>query len=211
LFHSFVFTCTSSFVTIQSVNKKTSFLFVQQNSGGDHHNNNNNKQQQVNHQQFNGKNNNNNNVMIVKKILKKPPVEIEKPVSVPIVPVAVPIKHPLANEWTLWYFDHDRSKSWNENQHAVKRFGSVEEFWSLFSYIRMPSELPRGSDYSLFKSFTYPAWEDKYNKNGGRWVIPLQNCQMDLLDRFWIETVRKLFFVFLKIDFNEISFVRFFG
>ena len=28
-------------------------------------------------------------------------------------------KHPLQNNWTLWYYKNDRSKGWEENQKEV--------------------------------------------------------------------------------------------
>ena len=46
-----------------------------------------------------------------------------------------------------------------------------------------------GSDYSLFKDNIQPMWEDKANKNGGRWMITLNRNQRPELDRYWIDTV----------------------
>ena len=40
------------------------------------------------------------------------------------------IKHPLENEWVLWYFKPGTSKNWNENLKRVASFKSVEDFWS---------------------------------------------------------------------------------
>ena len=57
----------------------------------------------------------------------------------------------LQNSWTMWLFTHDRSKPWEENQHSILTFNSVEEFWGLYHNIAQPSELPSGCDYSLFK------------------------------------------------------------
>ena len=51
----------------------------------------------------------------------------------------------------MWLFTHDRSKPWEENQHCIYTFNSVEEFWGLYHNIALPSELPSGCDYSLFK------------------------------------------------------------
>ena len=59
--------------------------------------------------------------------------------------------HPLQNSWTMWLFTHDRSKPWEENQHSIYTFKTVEEFWGLYHNIAQPTELPSGCDYSLFK------------------------------------------------------------
>lgn len=110
---------------------------------------------------------------------------------------------------TSRYFDHDRTKSWEQNQHgnfsfissfdnlsqsisssAVSTFNTVEDFWSLFTHIKQPSEVNVGSDYSLFKENIRPMWEDKGNKNGGRWMLTLSRSMRAELDRYWIDTVR---------------------
>lgn len=99
------------------------------------------------------------------------------------------VKHPLQHSWTLWYYEPDRNKSWEDNQNQVSTFTTVEDFWSLFTHIKQPSEVKIGSDYSLFKDNIRPMWEDKANKNGGRWMITLNRNQRPELDRYWIDTV----------------------
>lgn len=99
------------------------------------------------------------------------------------------VKHPLQHSWTLWYYEPDRNKSWEDNQNQVATFNTVEDFWSLFTHIKQPSEVKIGSDYSLFKESIRPMWEDKANKNGGRWMITLSRPQRPELDRYWIDTV----------------------
>jgi translation initiation factor 4E len=99
------------------------------------------------------------------------------------------VKHPLQHPWTLWYYEPDRTKSWEDNQNQVCTFNTVEDFWSLFTHIKQPSEVKIGSDYSLFKESIQPMWEDKANKNGGRWMITLSRNQRPELDRYWIDTV----------------------
>ena len=42
--------------------------------------------------------------------------------------VTAMIKHPLQNNWTLWYFEPDRSKKWEENLNEVSTFNTVEDF-----------------------------------------------------------------------------------
>jgi len=103
--------------------------------------------------------------------------------------------HPLENSWTMWLFTHDRSKSWEENQHAIHTFASVEEFWGVYHNIALPSELPSGCDYSLFKTGIKPMWEDEKNKEGGRWIlqevkrnmIGLPGNKQPVLDVYWLE------------------------
>lgn len=99
------------------------------------------------------------------------------------------VKHPLQHPWTLWYYEPDRTKTWEDNQNKVSTFTTVEDFWSLFTHIKQPSEVKMGSDYSLFKEGIRPMWEDQANKNGGRWIIGLNRGQRMELDRYWIDAV----------------------
>ena len=80
------------------------------------------------------------------------------------------LKHPLENAWTLWFFKNDRSKKWEEMQSPVLTVRTVEDFWSLYHHIELASLLPAGTDYSLFKEGIFPDWEDRRNKEGGRWA-----------------------------------------
>jgi len=105
--------------------------------------------------------------------------------------------HPLQNSWTMWLFTHDRSKPWEENQHSILTFNSVEEFWGLYHNIAQPSELPSGCDYSLFKEGIKPMWEDESNKKGGRWILQAGKSAMigspgneqPALDLYWLEVM----------------------
>ncbi|GLG97124.1 Eukaryotic translation initiation factor 4E [Gryllus bimaculatus] len=98
------------------------------------------------------------------------------------------VKHPLQNTWTLWYFENDRNKSWEENQRKITSFRYAEDFWSLYNHIKPASDLRQGSDYSLFKNDICPMWEDAANKNGGRWLINLEKKQRgNELDKYWLE------------------------
>lgn len=98
------------------------------------------------------------------------------------------IKHPLHSTWTLWYFEKNNNKSWEDNQREITSFNTVEDFWSLYNHIKLASDLRAGCDYSLFKKGIMPMWEDKANRAGGRWLINLDRKQREAdLDRVWLE------------------------
>lgn len=106
------------------------------------------------------------------------------------VPAECLIKHPLQNQWTLWYLEADRSKSWEDLQNEITTFESVEDFWSLYNYIKLASEIKPGSDYSLFKKGVRPMWEDPANKKGGRWMITLnKNAVRGDVDNLWLDVI----------------------
>jgi len=99
-------------------------------------------------------------------------------------------KHPLQNKWALWFFKNDKSKSWAANLRLVTRFQFVEDFWSIYNHIQVPSKLGVGCDYSLFKDGIEPMWEDEQNRMGGRWLVNLTKQQRTAeLDRLWLETL----------------------
>lgn len=50
----------------------------------------------------------------------------------------------------------------------------MEEFWSLYSYLRRPAVLPYSSEYHLFKTGVRPIWEDPVNVHGGKWILRLR-------------------------------------
>ncbi|XP_013201074.1 eukaryotic translation initiation factor 4E [Amyelois transitella] len=100
------------------------------------------------------------------------------------------IKHPLQNTWSLWFYDNDRNKTWEENLIELTTFDTVEDFWRLYHHIKLPSELRQGHDYAVFKQGIRPMWEDDANKMGGRWLISLERKQRTTdLDRFWLDVV----------------------
>ncbi|KAL6267108.1 eukaryotic translation initiation factor 4E-like [Pogonomyrmex barbatus] len=112
------------------------------------------------------------------------------------------IKHPLQNTWTLWYYEPDRNKTWEESQREITSFDTAEDFWSLYNHIKTASELRQGSDYSMFKQGIRPMWEDDQNKCGGRWLINLEKKQRATdLDNFWLE----ILLCMIGEAFNEYS------
>lgn len=39
------------------------------------------------------------------------------------------IKHPLEHQWTFWFFESNKTKTWLDNLHKVYTFDTVEDFW----------------------------------------------------------------------------------
>ncbi len=50
-------------------------------------------------------------------------------------------------------------------------FSTVEEFWRLFNAIKPPSALSIKQDLHLFRAGIAPEWEDRQNKDGGKWTV----------------------------------------
>lgn len=102
-------------------------------------------------------------------------------------------KHPLNNDWTLWYYSHNANMSWEENLSEVVTFNTVEDFWGIYNHIELASDLREKCDYSIFKKGIKPMWEDRANVKGGRWIISFDakrrhKDSVNLgLDGYWIE------------------------
>ena len=83
------------------------------------------------------------------------------------------VKHPLQNNWRLWYWKHMPGHDWKTSLLKVAKFNTVEDFWALYNHIESASNLLSGSDYCLFKDDIEPMWEDNANRKGGRWLFTL--------------------------------------
>lgn len=98
--------------------------------------------------------------------------------------------HLLKREWSLWYFERESGKSWEQCLHEVAACKSIEEFWILFNSIKLPTEINEGCNYALFQSSVRPMWEDEHNRNGGRWIITLEKrVDSDEVNRLWLDTL----------------------
>ncbi|MCJ1243810.1 eukaryotic translation initiation factor 4E [Trapelia coarctata] len=98
------------------------------------------------------------------------------------------VKHPLMNNWTLWFTKPPSGKgdNWNDLLKEVVTFDSVEEFWGVFNNITPTSELAVKSDYHLFKKGVRPEWEDPQNKHGGKWSYSYREKKNVPIDENWL-------------------------
>ncbi|OKL63041.1 Eukaryotic translation initiation factor 4E-1 [Talaromyces atroroseus] len=98
------------------------------------------------------------------------------------------VKHPLMNEWTLWFTKPPSGKgdNWNDLLKEVVTFGSVEEFWGIYNNITPTSELGLKADYHLFKKGIRPEWEDQQNKHGGKWSYSFKDKRAVPIDELWL-------------------------
>ncbi|XP_017011827.2 eukaryotic translation initiation factor 4E1 [Drosophila takahashii] len=95
------------------------------------------------------------------------------------------MKHPLEHTWTLWHWENDRTKSWTEMLSDVTSFNTVEDFFSVYYFVKPPSDLKIFNDYMVFKEGVRPMWEDDVNKEGGRWIMLLDKASRGFIDKIW--------------------------
>lgn len=65
---------------------------------------------------------------------------------------------------------------WLGNIKKLCRFATIEEFWCLYNNMLPLSTLPLRGHYHMFVAGVVPAWEDKANARGGKWVINIDGA-----------------------------------
>eukprot|EP01113_Clastostelium_recurvatum_P000619 TRINITY_DN1028_c0_g1_i1.p1 TRINITY_DN1028_c0_g1~~TRINITY_DN1028_c0_g1_i1.p1 ORF type:complete len:225 (-),score=32.59 TRINITY_DN1028_c0_g1_i1:50-724(-) len=102
--------------------------------------------------------------------------------------------HPLQHEWALWYDcsggRRPTANNWGDNIKRIVKFNTVEDFWRVFNNIKPASQLTAGSNYYLFRDPIEPKWEDKANKEGGKWLLNVnRGGRSSPLDQQWLWAV----------------------
>merc|ERR1711894_598283 len=94
--------------------------------------------------------------------------------------------HRLQSTYCLWYSKKASGKShqnsFDQNLQLIGSFATCEKFWQIYCHLVRPGDLAGHSDYHLFKHGIRPMWEDKANKNGGKWIVRLKK---GLASRCW--------------------------
>nr|CAD7413174.1 unnamed protein product [Timema poppensis] len=106
--------------------------------------------------------------------------------SLPTI-VIPPDDHKLQYNYWLWFSRRSPGKTasvqnYDQNLKLIGHFGSVEQFWSLYSHLARPCDLQSHSDFHLFKDGIKPMWEDEANSLGGKWIVRLRK---GLASRCW--------------------------
>jgi len=88
-------------------------------------------------------------------------------------------KHPLEHDWTFWYFDAGKHTKWEDNLIKLSDFSFVEDFWGIVHHIVPTNEGRTNTDFSVFKKGVEPMWEDRANRDGGRWIVKIETANRD--------------------------------
>jgi len=110
------------------------------------------------------------------------PLEVEPGAFTPLpIPEG---EHKLQSQYCFWYSRRGPGKqnhNFDQNLKLIGRFGTCEQFWSLYSHMVKPGDLASHSDFHLFKMGIKPMWEDEANKFGGKWIVRLRKgvCTLD--------------------------------
>ena len=97
-----------------------------------------------------------------------------------------PAEHPLQQDYIFSFFVKPASdfipSQYNQCVQQVACVKSVEQFWSMYSHIRRPSDYEGKIDLHFFKKGIRPVWEDPSNIHGGKWILHLRPL---VADRIW--------------------------
>lgn len=98
----------------------------------------------------------------------------------------------LNSSWDVYFLRNDVA-DYDERTVLLTTFSTIKGFWATYQHMKLPSRLPQGCDYMVFRSGIKPAWENPENINGGRWMCELdRNLRNDHLDNKWLETLLAL-------------------
>ena len=94
----------------------------------------------------------------------------------------------LSNKFVFWYHIIDTSSDQDYKSQIKKlaQFETLEEFWSIFQYLKKPDDFKQPIEIQLFKDGITPMWEDENNKNGGRISLKLRKEYSNLV---WEELI----------------------
>jgi translation initiation factor 4E len=104
----------------------------------------------------------------------------------------------LQNKFVFWYHIIDTSSDQDYKAQIKKlaQFETLEDFWSIFQYLKKPDDYKQPIEIQLFKDGITPMWEDENNKKGGRISLKLRKEFSNLV---WEE----LIFAFIGGYFNK--------
>ena len=97
--------------------------------------------------------------------------------------------HPLQCAWTCWFSRPGERGGWGSNLKAVATVASVEDFWRLLHAVKPASSLSLKQDLHFFRSGIAPEWEDRQNREGGKWTVLFARGGGGRLDDAWTESL----------------------
>lgn len=106
--------------------------------------------------------------------------------------------HALQTPWAFWYdkkqgkHQHTNGIDYANNLHKLGSFSTLEEFWSMYVYLKRPSALAVNANIYLFRDGTNlaPMWE--CFPNGGSWILKIRkkrDSEASVLGKMWHDLV----------------------
>jgi len=95
----------------------------------------------------------------------------------------------LESSWTFWYDKKQLVSNQSDYESTLKNLGSfnsIQSFWRHYVYLMRASDLPKNSNYHLFRGSISPMWEN-YPK-GGCWNLKIKK-KVPALGRMWEQLI----------------------
>ncbi|KRX05718.1 Translation Initiation factor eIF- 4e-like domain [Pseudocohnilembus persalinus] len=94
----------------------------------------------------------------------------------------------LNDTWTMWYRPRGRNVQYQNDdytsvQHNLGSFNTIEDFFSIYCYLKRPSEIEMDHKICCFRKNARPAWEDY--PNGGSWILMFKKKDHTSLNYCW--------------------------
>ena len=99
----------------------------------------------------------------------------------------------LNTEWTFWYDYHVKKSSgkedWRQNLNEIATVSSIPSFLYALENIEPLENWPAASNIHFFRKNIQPAWEDKRNIGGGKWILEFSKSDTSAsLQKIWAKT-----------------------
>lgn len=100
----------------------------------------------------------------------------------------------LNARWVFWYDYHAKKSSgqedWKQNLNEICAVGDVPSLMYALENMEPVENWPAASNVHFFREGIQPAWEDKKNIEGGKWILEFNksDASIDLQD-VWAKTV----------------------
>lgn len=110
------------------------------------------------------------------------------------MPCTMESQYLLQTPWTIWYDckakKNASTEEWQNNLHKIVTVTDVPTMLYAIENIEPLSTWPVSSNIHLFREDIGPAWEDKYNIGGGKWVFEIMKGDETVdLQEVWKKTV----------------------
>eukprot|EP00039_Didymoeca_costata_P018627 m.334276 g.334276 ORF g.334276 m.334276 type:complete len:218 (-) comp17324_c0_seq1:968-1621(-) len=105
--------------------------------------------------------------------------------------------HLLKNTWVLWFDNQSNQKNkpsqkWEDSLELIYKIKSIEDMWGVYNNAKTPQDIPKMSNYHLFKEGIKPMWEDPRNAKGGKWTLVLTGPARQEGNKLWLRTIMLL-------------------
>lgn len=78
---------------------------------------------------------------------------------------------PLNRSWSFYYLNS--IKNWDERIKLIAKIDTIQQFWKVYSHVKLPTHISQGCDLLFFQSNVEPKWENAENCEGGRWMVEI--------------------------------------